>query len=124
MPSPMAYDDLQMPSSVFYILPIITIFAFLSSKFFNIFTHSFSHQFSALPLSSAQALNDPTTQYIEGRMAGRRIWWCPSGYGDDFVLFKYNIFIFLKAILHIVRSLLTGTITIGVALSLIWDHVG
>ncbi|KAI6203712.1 hypothetical protein M3Y94_00588100 [Aphelenchoides besseyi] len=29
----------------------------------------------------AQALNDPITQYIEGRLGNRRIWWCPSGYG-------------------------------------------
>ena len=29
----------------------------------------------------AQALNDPITQYIEGRLANRRIFWCPSGYG-------------------------------------------
>jgi hypothetical protein len=29
----------------------------------------------------AQALNDPITQYIEGRLGNRRIFWCPSGYG-------------------------------------------
>jgi hypothetical protein len=29
----------------------------------------------------AQGLNDPLMQYIEGRLAGRRIFWCPSGYG-------------------------------------------
>ncbi|KAI1730766.1 hypothetical protein Ddc_03483 [Ditylenchus destructor] len=31
--------------------------------------------------ADAQALNDPITQYIEGRLGNRRIWWCPSGYG-------------------------------------------
>ncbi|VDD91377.1 unnamed protein product [Enterobius vermicularis] len=31
--------------------------------------------------TEAQALNDPLTQYIEGRLGNRRIWWCPSGYG-------------------------------------------
>ncbi|KAL3072754.1 hypothetical protein niasHS_017728 [Heterodera schachtii] len=36
--------------------------------------------FFACPISG-QALNDPSTQYIEGRLANRRVWWCPSGYG-------------------------------------------
>ncbi|KIH65830.1 hypothetical protein ANCDUO_03848 [Ancylostoma duodenale] len=31
--------------------------------------------------TDAQALNDPITQYIEGRLGNRRIFWCPSGYG-------------------------------------------
>jgi hypothetical protein len=31
--------------------------------------------------ANAQALNDPITQYIEGRLGNRRIFWCPSGYG-------------------------------------------
>uniref|UniRef100_A0A5S6Q879 Single domain-containing protein n=1 Tax=Trichuris muris TaxID=70415 RepID=A0A5S6Q879_TRIMR len=29
----------------------------------------------------AQELNDPSRNYIEGRLGNRRIWWCPSGYG-------------------------------------------
>ncbi|KRY68467.1 hypothetical protein T4B_4807, partial [Trichinella pseudospiralis] len=28
-----------------------------------------------------QELNDPSRNYIEGRLGNRRIWWCPSGYG-------------------------------------------
>ncbi|VDN59911.1 unnamed protein product [Dracunculus medinensis] len=32
-------------------------------------------------LTDEQALNDPITQYIEGRLGNRRIFWCPSGYG-------------------------------------------
>uniref|UniRef100_A0A1I8BXD1 LITAF domain-containing protein n=1 Tax=Meloidogyne hapla TaxID=6305 RepID=A0A1I8BXD1_MELHA len=57
--------------------------------------HRFCQQFSSffifpifniilnylLPFSSAQGLNDPSSHYIEGRLGGRRIWWCPSGYG-------------------------------------------
>jgi len=31
--------------------------------------------------TKSQALSDPTTQYVEGRLGNRRIWWCPSGYG-------------------------------------------
>uniref|UniRef100_A0A1I7UJJ3 Bromo domain-containing protein n=1 Tax=Caenorhabditis tropicalis TaxID=1561998 RepID=A0A1I7UJJ3_9PELO len=31
--------------------------------------------------ADAQGLNDPITQYIEGRLGNRRIFWCPSGYG-------------------------------------------
>lgn len=37
--------------------------------------------FSAYNNVDAQGLNDPLMQYIEGRLAGRRIFWCPSGYG-------------------------------------------
>lgn len=33
----------------------------------------------------AQGLNDPITQYIEGRLGNRRIFWCPSGYGNCFL---------------------------------------
>jgi hypothetical protein len=50
-----------------FIFPILNIFIFISS--FSDF------------LISAQGLNDPSSHYIEGRLGGRRIWWCPSGYG-------------------------------------------
>uniref|UniRef100_A0A1I7WCK9 G_PROTEIN_RECEP_F1_2 domain-containing protein n=1 Tax=Heterorhabditis bacteriophora TaxID=37862 RepID=A0A1I7WCK9_HETBA len=42
-----------------------------------------AHNFTLLPFvyyADAQALNDPITQYIEGRLGNRRIFWCPSGY--------------------------------------------
>uniref|UniRef100_A0A0M3HVU0 Uncharacterized protein n=1 Tax=Ascaris lumbricoides TaxID=6252 RepID=A0A0M3HVU0_ASCLU len=35
----------------------------------------------AVNFADGQALNDPLTQYIEGRLGNRRIFWCPSGYG-------------------------------------------
>jgi hypothetical protein len=52
----------------------------------------FTH-FLAFPLASGQALSDPNTMYIEGRLAGRRVWWCPSGYGTiyTYILFGKRI---------------------------------
>lgn len=45
----------------------------------------FSHfkRKSLVYVVDAQALNDPSTQYIEGRLGNRRIFWCPSGYGTS-----------------------------------------
>uniref|UniRef100_A0A0K0DVK2 Uncharacterized protein n=1 Tax=Strongyloides stercoralis TaxID=6248 RepID=A0A0K0DVK2_STRER len=48
---------------LFYIFPICLILAFF------------------IDYTNGQALNDPITQYIEGRLGNRRIFWCPSGYG-------------------------------------------
>uniref|UniRef100_A0AC35TUE5 AN1-type domain-containing protein n=1 Tax=Rhabditophanes sp. KR3021 TaxID=114890 RepID=A0AC35TUE5_9BILA len=36
---------------------------------------------SFVEFGEGQALNDPVTQYIEGRLGNRRVFWCPSGYG-------------------------------------------
>ena len=80
----------------------------------------------ALPIASGQALNDPSTQYIEGRLAGRRIWWCPSGYGEFFDFFsekKIEIKLkYFQVIWPIAHSPQTGTATTGVAHSRTWAH--
>ncbi|CAK5113742.1 unnamed protein product [Meloidogyne enterolobii] len=60
---------------------IPSIFQHLFQQFnsFLFFIFPFFHLF--FPFSSSQGLNDPSSHYVEGRLGGRRIWWCPSGYG-------------------------------------------
>ena len=60
---------------------IPSIFQHLFQQFYSFlfFIFPFFHLF--FPFSSSQGLNDPSSHYVEGRLGGRRIWWCPSGYG-------------------------------------------
>ena len=69
-------------------LPIFQLWQFFLS--FNIIP-IFNTFINFLPFSSAQGLNDPSSHYIEGRLGGRRIWWCPSGYGCSWERFRFLI---------------------------------
>lgn len=55
----------------------------------------------------AQELNDPAKSYVEGRLGNRKIWWCPSGYGQLLAVIMVTLSLHLWCSLYFVTGYLS-----------------